>query len=207
MKCLQTLGFGIKAIGRQTALSHPVVRHTMIRAGIYNPQGNIKAASNRSIMSSKKGTTAACSNYAISRARPRSRMASSKTAIQKTRRMLRNQIIRMLEMMRANRQFRTEQYVGCSFDEARREIESKFELGMSWDNYGTAWELDHIVPMSSFDLSNPDQAMKVNHISNLQPMHPYLNRSKGNKIFKKRKKVFSKLDNFCIQGKQSGLQN
>jgi hypothetical protein len=207
MKCLQTLGFGIKAIGRQTALSHVTVAITMKRAGIYSPQVNNKAAANRSIMSSKKGTTGVCSDYAVSRVRARSKSPSTKTSIQKTRQMLRGQIIRMLGMMRADRRCKTEQYVGCSFEEAKRAIESKFELGMSWDNYGTAWELDHIQPMSSFDLSNPDQAMKVNHISNLQPMHPHFNRSKGNKIFKKRKKVFSKIDNFFIQRKQSGEPN
>jgi hypothetical protein len=192
MKCLQTLGFGIKAIGRQTALSHVIVRATMLRAGVYSPQVNNRAAANRTIMSSH-GQGKSCTGYAISKARTQSSAPSAKSAIQKTRQMLRGQIARMLEMMRANRQFKTEQYVGCSFDEARRAIESKFELGMSWDNYGTAWELDHIQPMSSFDLSNPDQAMKVNHISNLQPMHPHFNRSKGNKIFKKRKKVFQNL--------------
>jgi hypothetical protein len=203
MKCLQTLGFGIKAIGRQTALSHVIVRATMLRAGVYSPQANNKAAANRLIMSSKTPGRS-CSGYAVSRARTQSSAPRPKSAIQKTRRMLRNQIARTLEMMRANRQFKTEQYVGCSFDEARRAIESKFELGMSWDNYGTAWELDHIVPMSSFDLSNPDQAMKVNHISNLQPMHPHFNRSKGNKIFKKRKKVFQKISGFHFNPKPAG---
>jgi 5-methylcytosine-specific restriction endonuclease McrA len=155
-------------------------------------------------MSSKKGTISVCSGYVVSRAKIRSKSLSTKTAIQKTRQMLRGQITRMLEMMRADRQCKTEQYVGCSFEEARHAIESKFELGMSWDNYGTDWELDHIVPMSSFDLSKPDQAMRVNHISNLQPMHPSFNRSKGNKIYKKNKKSFQNLGTLRYKAKPAG---
>ena len=37
-------------------------------------------------------------------------------------------------------------YLGCSGDAFRHHLENKFEIGMSWENYGE-WEIDHIVPI------------------------------------------------------------
>src|SRR5208283_4928817 len=43
--------------------------------------------------------------------------------------------------------------LGCSMDEFRSYIESKFNSGMNWENYGR-WHLDHIMPLCKFDLTN-----------------------------------------------------
>ena len=39
---------------------------------------------------------------------------------------------------------------------------------MSYENY-REWEVDHIIPISSFDLTNMDQIKKCFNYSNLQP--------------------------------------
>ena len=185
MLCLQSLGFGLKAVARQMGKHHAAIRTVLIRGGHYSPSGEAKRAANREVLSCKNNRT----GHIGSKARITKRktgIAPSSTPVQKTRRMLRQQIRRLMEMMKCDRQFRTEEYVGCSFEDARKAIEEKFIDGMSWDNYGIEWELDHIQPMSSFDLSDPNQVMMVNHISNLQPMNPSLNRSKGNKIIPKK---------------------
>lgn len=51
---------------------------------------------------------------------------------------------------------KTEDIIGCSYDDFKLYIESKFEPWMNWDNYGlynspscTGWDLDHIVPIFS----------------------------------------------------------
>ena len=72
--------------------------------------------------------------------------------------------------------------VGCTRNEFMRHIESKFTNGMHWNNYGTCWHLDHIVPVSHFDLSDPYQAKMVNHWTNLQPLEAKKNIEKSNKI-------------------------
>jgi hypothetical protein len=182
MVCLQGLGFGIKAIGRNMAMKHPVVRITMIRAGVYNPKGTSKVAGNREFLSSRQNAVDPGNNLKIRRAPKRTYESDHKTPIQKTRRLLRNQISRMCFHMRMQRDMRTEQYVGCSFEEAKRRIESQFTRGMTWENYGSFWTLDHIVPLSSFDLSDERQRMFVNHISNLRPLNAKENIQKGNKI-------------------------
>lgn len=60
-------------------------------------------------------------------------------------------------------------------------IESLFTEGMSWDNYGE-WEFDHILPCSSFDLTQESEQLKCFNYKNLQPLWWEDNASKYNKI-------------------------
>ena len=72
--------------------------------------------------------------------------------------------------------------LGCSVSELRLYLESKFKEGMSWDNWGrTGWHIDHIKPLSSFNLQNKDDFLKANHYTNLQPLWAEENIKKGNK--------------------------
>jgi len=71
---------------------------------------------------------------------------------------------------------------GCTTNELRMHIESKFKNGMSWKNYGS-WVIDHIIPLSKFNfLNNINERYKANHYSNLQPMWASENLKKSNKI-------------------------
>lgn len=67
---------------------------------------------------------------------------------------------------------KTEELVGCSFDDLRRHLESKFQPGMSWANYGKrGWHVDHIKACYKFpDLGDPKQQRECFHFSNLQPL-------------------------------------
>ena len=66
--------------------------------------------------------------------------------------------------------------LGLTIKEFATYIESKFYPGpngetMSWDNWSVSgWHIDHIVPLASFDLSDPEQQRIANHYTNLQPM-------------------------------------
>jgi hypothetical protein len=73
--------------------------------------------------------------------------------------------------------------LGCSIQEFRKYIESKFQPGMTWDNYGAnGWHLDHIWPISKFDLTDLEQRKKAVHFSNMQPLWAIDNQKKGNKL-------------------------
>ena len=61
-------------------------------------------------------------------------------------------------------------------------MEWHFEKGMSWDNWGEVWEIDHIIPLASFDLNDRDQLLIAVHYTNLQPLTVTENRQKGDKL-------------------------
>lgn len=62
----------------------------------------------------------------------------------------------------------------CSFEDATKHIQRRwYRPDMSWDTWGSGpgtWQIDHIKPLSSFDLSDPAQQAAACHISNLQPL-------------------------------------
>ena len=60
--------------------------------------------------------------------------------------------------------------LGCSVVLLKKYIAKQFKRGMSWNNWKTVWELDHIRRLSAFDLLNPKQYAKACHYTNLQPM-------------------------------------
>jgi hypothetical protein len=71
--------------------------------------------------------------------------------------------------------------IGCSVDFLVHHIEAQFVDGMSWDNYGSKWHIDHIKPCTKFDLSIKEEQLKCYHYSNLQPMWAIDNIKKSNK--------------------------
>jgi hypothetical protein len=70
-------------------------------------------------------------------------------------------------------------------DEFKQNIESKFKDGMTWDNYGRkGWHIDHIKPISKFNLNDIEECRHCWSLDNLQPLWWHENLSKSNKIFK-----------------------
>ena len=73
--------------------------------------------------------------------------------------------------------------LGCSIDEFKVYMESKFQLGMSWGNWGRkTWHIDHIKPLASFDLSDRDELLNACHYTNLQPLWAKDNMMKSDRI-------------------------
>jgi len=74
--------------------------------------------------------------------------------------------------------------LGCSFDDFKTHIESKFEPWMNWSNYGNingianvekfSWDIDHIIPL--YDAKTKEDIIRLNHYTNLQPLCSYTNR-------------------------------
>jgi len=61
-------------------------------------------------------------------------------------------------------------------------LESQFELGMTWENYGAAWHVDHRIPVSLFNLSKPEEQRLCFNYKNTRPMWAAKNISRGNRI-------------------------
>ena len=71
--------------------------------------------------------------------------------------------------------------LGCSITHFKLYMENQFESGMSWDNYGR-WELDHVLPVSSFDLTDKSQLITAMNWLNYQPLWARDNKAKGHRI-------------------------
>lgn len=76
---------------------------------------------------------------------------------------------------------KTEEILGCTFEEFKQHIESLWEPWMNWNNHGLyngelnyGWDIDHIIPASS--AQSEDEIYKLNHYKNLQPLCSYINR-------------------------------
>lgn len=76
---------------------------------------------------------------------------------------------------------RTVDLIGCTPTELKAHIESLFVPGMSWANRNL-WHVDHIRPLASFDLRDPDQQRTAFNWKNLQPLWSEENRKKGARL-------------------------
>lgn len=107
--------------------------------------------------------------YARRRARPYEKIASTIRA-------------RVYECLKKNyRSVKTEVVIGITFRELKVYLEQMFREGMTWGNYGE-WHIDHIIPISSFDLSKEEEQKKAFHYTNLQPLWAKENLQKHAKV-------------------------
>lgn len=71
---------------------------------------------------------------------------------------------------------KSEEILGCSWEDFKKYIESQFKEGMSWENRDK-WDIDHIIPVSYFKKTNGDMRICF-HYLNLQPLWKDENRWK-----------------------------
>lgn len=74
---------------------------------------------------------------------------------------------------------KTIEILGCSFDEFKIHLESQFDDKMNWNNQGTYWHMDHIIPISSAETE--EEVYRLNHYTNFQPLYWLDNLKKGSK--------------------------
>jgi hypothetical protein len=75
--------------------------------------------------------------------------------------------------------------LGCSVSFFRDYLRSKYLPGMTDNNYGKGsvkWNIDHIIPLASFNLTDVEQASKAFHYTNCQPLWEPANQSKLSKL-------------------------
>ena len=94
---------------------------------------------------------------------------------------IRTAIINSFRYRTFNKKNKTLKILGCSFEDFKLHLESKFEPWMSWSNYGLyngeknfGWDIDHIIPLSI--ANTEEEVIKLNHYTNLQPLCSYINR-------------------------------
>jgi hypothetical protein len=83
---------------------------------------------------------------------------------------LRVRLNKVLKSKSINKTFQSHvKFIGCSLTELKNHLEKQFIEGMNWENYGK-WHIDHIKPLSNFDLKDEQQVKCACHYTNLQPL-------------------------------------
>ncbi len=95
---------------------------------------------------------------------------------------LRSRISDALKSQSLVKNQRTRKYIDCTSQFLQDWIEYQLYDGMTLQNYGKYWHIDHVIPCSSFDLSDPDQVYKCFNWRNLRPYKANKNLIKKNKI-------------------------
>jgi hypothetical protein len=74
--------------------------------------------------------------------------------------------------------------LGYSLQQLKEHLEKQFDNNMNWENYGTYWHIDHIIPHSSFSYISMDdeEFKKCWSLENLRPLEAIENIKKSNKI-------------------------
>jgi len=77
---------------------------------------------------------------------------------------------------------RSNRLIGCDADTLCLILEAQFLPGMTWENYGSEWHVDHIIPLSAYDLTDPAEQREAFHYTNLQPLWAHDNMAKGDTV-------------------------
>lgn len=89
--------------------------------------------------------------------------------------------IRQFLKSRGRKHLRSSEYVGCSWAELKSHLEQTFPEGATWDNRHL-WQIDHIIPISSFDSLNESHQKMCWHWTNLQVLWTRDNIAKSNSV-------------------------
>jgi len=79
-----------------------------------------------------------------------------------------------------------EELVGYTLGKLKTHLEKQFQFGMTWENYGPVWHVDHKIPIVAFNFEKQDDIdfRRCWALNNLQPLWAGENMSKGAKIDK-----------------------
>lgn len=72
--------------------------------------------------------------------------------------------------------------LGCSVECFKQWLEFRFLDDMSFENHGTVWDLDHVVPICKFELQNEEEIRKCFHWTNFQPLYSSQNKRKCHRV-------------------------
>jgi hypothetical protein len=99
---------------------------------------------------------------------------------------LRNNISRAFHrFLNGNKQKSTSEYLkqcGYTRKELMKHLEGQFDQNMTWDNYGSYWHVDHIIPQSVFEATNEQHLKWCWSLDNLRPLEVWENISKNNRV-------------------------
>ena len=94
----------------------------------------------------------------------------------------------------------TMNYIGCNIQYLREWFEYNFTSEMNWDNYGSYWSIDHIIPVCKFELTDENEKLKCCNWTNLMPVTVKYNSSKKSIDMEQIEYIVNKIEKFKEEG-------
>lgn len=94
----------------------------------------------------------------------------------------RSRICQILKREKITKSQSTIKFIGCTAEFFREFLQWQFTPEMNWSNYGTCWNVDHIIPISYFSLNNPDHSRIAFNYSNCRPLDSDKNSEKNDAL-------------------------
>jgi hypothetical protein len=99
-----------------------------------------------------------------------------------------------------NKNNTTMNYIGCNIQYFREWLEFNFTSDMNWDNYGSFWSIDHIIPVCKFNLTDETEKYQCWNWSNMMPVTIKYNSSKKNINIEQINYIIEKIKQFKEEG-------
>lgn len=97
--------------------------------------------------------------------------------------LIRRRILNAIKMKKTSKHYKFADLLGCTGEECYNYLLSQFTEDMTEEAFMNGdIHIDHIRPVSSFNLTDPQQQKECFHYTNLQPLWAKENLSKGSKI-------------------------
>jgi len=77
-----------------------------------------------------------------------------------------------------------ETLIGYSVEDLKKHLEQQFDEKMTWENYGSYWQIDHIIPRRVFNFGKPEDIdfKRCWALNNLRPLEKNKNQHKQGKL-------------------------
>lgn len=73
-------------------------------------------------------------------------------------------------------------FFGLDIESMRKWFEFQFNEVTAWENFGTVWQFDHIIPVTYFDFSIEDELKKCWNFTNIRIEQIQRNKDRGNRM-------------------------
>ena len=100
-----------------------------------------------------------------------------KNPVERVKSACRSRLKVALDRKSLSKESKTFKTIGISPEQLKEHLEGLFVDGMTWDNMGSEWHIDHIIPLSC--ATTIDGVEKLCHYTNLQPLWAIDNIKKG----------------------------
>ncbi len=95
---------------------------------------------------------------------------------------LRRSLVKTVIRRKTKKSDSTLKLLGCSLPYFIHHIQQQFDPFMNWDNWGSYWHIDHLVPIAAFDLVDPEEQQWCFSFVNLRPLERSANHRKSDTL-------------------------